>query len=170
MNKGQYIEKYLKDSLRNIIANSVDEEIDKKIQEFKEQLIDRRNQYISEIMRGIQIIHEQNSTDLSMNYKIIFENITRIERWKIMIKIRNSEIESILDYYELYGNVVKLYLYYDYVNNEAYLRFNDNGKALCCLNDVIGESCMTIKDRYDFSSKITDIIFENERKDKWKNG
>lgn len=80
MNKGQYIEKYLKDSLRNIIANSVDEEIDKKIQEFKEQLIDRRNQYISEIMRGIQIIHEQNSTDLSMNYKIIFENITRIER------------------------------------------------------------------------------------------
>ena len=79
-NKEQYIEKWLKEGLRNIIANSVDEEIEKKIQEFKEQLIDRRNQYISEIMRGIQIIHEQNSRDLSMNYKIIFENITKIER------------------------------------------------------------------------------------------
>lgn len=78
--KEQYIEKYLKDSLRNIIANSVDEEIDKKVQEFQKQLIDRRNQYISEIMKGIQIIHEQNPMDLSMNYKIIFENITRIER------------------------------------------------------------------------------------------
>lgn len=81
IDKEQYIEKYLKDSLRNIIAHSVDEEIDKKIREFQEQLIDRRNQYISEIMKGIQIIHEQNPMDLSMNYKIIFENITRIERW-----------------------------------------------------------------------------------------
>ena len=30
IDKEQYIEKYLKDSLRNIIAHSVDEEIDKK--------------------------------------------------------------------------------------------------------------------------------------------
>lgn len=80
IDKEQYIEKCLKEILRNIIANSVDEEIDKKIQEFKDQLIDRRNQYISEIMKGIQIIHEQNPTDLSMNYKIIFENVTKIER------------------------------------------------------------------------------------------
>lgn len=83
-----------------------------------------------------------------------------------MIKIRNSEIESILDFYELYGHGVTLYLYYDYVNNEAYLRFNDNGESLCCLNDILGNCCMTIKDRYDFFDKITDIIFENERKDK----
>ena len=54
-----------------------------------------------------------------------------------MIKIRNSEIESILDYYELYSNIMKLYLYYDYYNNECYLRFNDNGKALCCLNEFL---------------------------------
>ena len=86
IDKEQYIEKYLKDSLRNIIAHSVDEEIDKKIREFQEQLIDRRNQYISEIMKGIQIIHEQNPMDLSMNYKIIFENITRIES-----EVKNEE-------------------------------------------------------------------------------
>lgn len=78
--KEQYIEKYLKDSLRNIIANSVDEEIDKKVYEFQKQLIDRRNQYISEIMKGIQILHGQEPMNNCMNYKIIFENITRIER------------------------------------------------------------------------------------------
>lgn len=81
IDKEQYIEKYLKDSLRNIIAHSVDEEIDKKIREFQEQLIDRRNQYISEIMKGIQILHGQEPMNNCMNYKIIFENITRIERW-----------------------------------------------------------------------------------------
>ena len=80
-----------------------------------------------------------------------------------MVLIRNSEIEDILDYYEMYGHLMKMYLYYDYKNNEAYLRFNDNGHALCCLNDVIGQCCMSIKDRYYYSEKIVDIIFDNER-------
>lgn len=78
--KEQYIDKYLKDSLRNIIANSVDEEIDKKVQEFQNQLVDRRNQYIAEIMKGIQILYSRNIEDNSMNYKIIFENVVRIEK------------------------------------------------------------------------------------------
>ena len=81
-----------------------------------------------------------------------------------MVLVRNNDIEDILDYYELYGNIMKLYLYYDYVNDEAYLRFNDNGKALCCLNDIIDSYDGSIKDRYDFSSKIVDIIFDNERR------
>lgn len=51
-----------------------------------------------------------------------------------MIKIRNSEIDNIID---LCGDDTKLYLYYDYENNEVYLRSTNNGKALCCLNDVI---------------------------------
>lgn len=80
IDKEQYIEKYLKDSLRNIIANSVDEEINKKVREFQEQLIDRRNQYISEIMKGIQILHGQDTMSNCMNYKIIFENTVRIEK------------------------------------------------------------------------------------------
>lgn len=82
-----------------------------------------------------------------------------------MIKIRNSEIENILDYYEKYGHIITMYLYYDYENNEAYLRFNNNGRALCCLNDVINTRYMTIKNRYDSSRKIVDIIFDNERID-----
>ena len=82
IDKGQYIEKCLKDSLRNIIANSVDEEIDKKVKEFQNQLVDRRDQYIAEIMKGIRILHSQNIEDKSMNYKIIFENVTRIEKWR----------------------------------------------------------------------------------------
>lgn len=77
-NKEEYIEKYLRDSLQNIIAMSVDEEINKKVKEFEKQLIDKRNQYISEIMKGIQIIHQQDKMTNSMNYRIIFENITRI--------------------------------------------------------------------------------------------
>lgn len=78
-NKYEIIDKYLKDSLKKIITDKVDEEIEKKADDFKRQLIDRRNQYISEIMKGIQIIYEQNPMDLSMNYKITFENITRID-------------------------------------------------------------------------------------------
>lgn len=81
-----------------------------------------------------------------------------------MVMIRNSEIENILDHYELYGHIMNLYLYYDYNNNEAYLRLNNNGKALCCLNDLIGCWNMTIEDREYFSKTITDIIFENERR------
>ena len=81
VDKEQYIDKYLEDSLRNIIAHSVDEEIDKKVREFRGQLIDRRNQYISEIMKGIQILHGQEPMSNCMNYKIIFENTMRIEKW-----------------------------------------------------------------------------------------
>ena len=80
INKEEYIEKYLKDSLKRIVALSVDEEINKKVQEFENQLVDRRDQYIAEIMKGIRILHSQNMEDKSMNYKIIFENVTRIEK------------------------------------------------------------------------------------------
>ena len=54
-NNCEIIDRYLKDSLKKIITDKVDEEIEKKIDEFKRQLVDRRNQYISEIMKGIQI-------------------------------------------------------------------------------------------------------------------
>ena len=73
--KNKYIEEYLKNSLKNIISISVDNEIEKKVREFENQLIDRRNQYIAEIMKGIQIIQEQDTMLNCMNYKIIFENI-----------------------------------------------------------------------------------------------
>ena len=78
-NEYKIIDKYLKDSLKKIISDRVDEEIEKKVDEFKMQLVDRKNQYISEIMKGIQILYKQNFVENSMNYKIIFENITRIE-------------------------------------------------------------------------------------------
>jgi len=82
MNKESYIDKYLKDSLKNIISMSVDEEINKKVRKFEAQLIDKRNQYISEIMKGIQIMHQQDPAMNAMTYKIIFENIQRIETSK----------------------------------------------------------------------------------------
>ncbi len=79
MDNEKYIEKYLKDSLHNIIAMNVDAEINKKVQEFQNQLIDRRDQYIAEIMKGIRIMHEQEPLTNTMNYRIVFENIQRIE-------------------------------------------------------------------------------------------
>ena len=81
MDKLTYIDEYLKDSLKMIITKSVDDEIEKKVKEFHQQLVDRKDQYISEIMKGIRIFHEQGFYDTpSINYKIIFENITRIEK------------------------------------------------------------------------------------------
>lgn len=80
MDREKYIDKYLKDSLHNIIATSVDEEINREVCEFEKRLIDKRNQYISEIMKGIQILHQQEPMSNCMNYKIIFENTQRIEK------------------------------------------------------------------------------------------
>lgn len=74
MDKEKYIDKYLRDSLKNIISMSVDEEINKKVREFENQLIDKRNQYIAEILQGIQIIHQQDPMRNCIDYRIIFEN------------------------------------------------------------------------------------------------
>lgn len=74
-NKETYIEEYLKNSLKNIISMSVDNEIEKKVREFENQLIDKRNEYIAEIMKAIQITHRNDPMLNCMDYKITFENI-----------------------------------------------------------------------------------------------
>ena len=88
-----------------------------------------------------------------------------------MIRIRNSEIEDILNHYEMYGHLMKMYLYYDYENNKAYLRFNNNGKALCYLNDFIDGlelDVSNISDREIVFNELIDIIFKNEKERKKK--
>lgn len=76
---GVFIEEYLKNALESLITFDLDLEIDRKVEEFRNQLIDRRDQYIVEIMKQIRILHSQNIKDNSMDYKIIFENITKSE-------------------------------------------------------------------------------------------
>ena len=143
IDKGQYIEKCLKDSLRNIIANSVDEEIDKKVKEFQNQLVDRRDQYIAEIMKGIRILHSQNIEDKSMNYKIIFENVVQIEKWgKKMSKQELNDKEIMLAWY--------------YMKLTSYLKTIEQCKDLNQVKDIFLEIIEILDKMIELDEKVED--------------
>lgn len=76
----KFIEKAIKDSLEKLISEKIEQEIAEKIKDFKKELEDRKDQYIAEIMKGIRIIHEREHNSMQMNYKIIFENVFRLEK------------------------------------------------------------------------------------------
>ena len=81
-----------------------------------------------------------------------------------MIKIKNSEIESIIDYYIIYYKLGYLYLNFDYKNNKAYVSEAPLTDTIVCLNDIIdGDNFNIFTKRYVFE-KLIDIIFENKRK------
>ena len=69
-----YIEFGIKCSVKQIITEKVQEEIDKKVEQFRIELEARKDNYIAEIMKGIRMCHEQGMNN-EINYKIIFENI-----------------------------------------------------------------------------------------------
>ncbi len=75
----KYIEFALENSIKQLVNEKISEEIKGKVRQFENQLLDRKDQYIAEVMKGIRILHEKEPTLNSMNYKIIFENIQRIE-------------------------------------------------------------------------------------------
>ena len=60
--------------------SKIDEEIARKVEQFKRQLEDRKDNYIAEVMKGIRVYHEQSDREMCMNYRIIFENTYRIEK------------------------------------------------------------------------------------------
>lgn len=74
-----YIEFGIKCSVKQIITEKVQEEIDKKVEQFRTELEDRKDNYISEIMKGIRIYHERDMGSMGINYKIVFENVYRID-------------------------------------------------------------------------------------------
>ena len=55
------------------------EEIENKTEEFHRSLVDRKDKYIAEVMKGIRVFSTQNNPDGFINYRIQFENIERIE-------------------------------------------------------------------------------------------
>lgn len=73
------IEEMLKKVVKEKISEEIDKEIENKVKIFHREMVSRKDKYISEIMSGIRMIHEQNPMDLSMNYKIIFENIAYLK-------------------------------------------------------------------------------------------
>lgn len=76
----EFIENGIRLSVRQIVSAKIQQEIDKKVEEFKRELEDRKDNYIAEIMKGIRIYHERETQGMEINYRIIFENVTRLER------------------------------------------------------------------------------------------
>ena len=67
----------IKHEVEKLISESVDKEIEKRTIAFHNELTERKDQYIAEIMKGIRIAHEYNPQTMSMDYRIMF--INRIE-------------------------------------------------------------------------------------------
>ncbi len=78
-NKFEIMQKYLEQSVKVLITDTVEEEIKKEVDKFTKMLLDRKDEYISQIMKGIRIIHEKDPYFDGINYRIIFENVKRLE-------------------------------------------------------------------------------------------
>lgn len=76
----EFIENGIKLSVKQIVSEAIQQELDKKVENFRRELEDRKDNYISEVMKGIRIYHERETGGLGINYRIIFENVTRLER------------------------------------------------------------------------------------------
>lgn len=78
-NKFEIMQKYLEQSVKVLITDTVEKEIKKEVDKFTKMLLDRKDEYISQIMKGIRIIHENDPYFDGINYRIIFENVKRLE-------------------------------------------------------------------------------------------
>lgn len=76
------LEEMLKKDIKSIVSEKIDEEIKQKVNNFKKELEDRKDNYIAKIMKGIRVYHERDQMSMGINYKIIFENIYRTEKEK----------------------------------------------------------------------------------------
>lgn len=73
------IEEILRNEVKQNIEVKIDELIEDEVNEFTKRLLMRKDDYIAEIMKGIRILHERDPFMNTINYKIIFENITYLE-------------------------------------------------------------------------------------------
>lgn len=73
------MEEIIKKAVKNEISNKIDEMITSETQRFYNKLTDMKDEYIAEIMRGIRICHERDEMGYMINYRIVFENIVRLE-------------------------------------------------------------------------------------------
>lgn len=73
------LEAVIKKEVKELVSEKIQEEIDEKAIQFRNKLMDRKDEYIAEVMKGIRIFHERDINSLGMNYRIVFENRYRIE-------------------------------------------------------------------------------------------
>lgn len=79
MNSEDYILNKIKESIKELIEEEVNKKIDEQVEQFKRQLIDNKDKYIAEIMKGIRIFAEMQNPEHCPRFKIEFENIYKIE-------------------------------------------------------------------------------------------
>ena len=76
----KFLGEMLKKNMEQIVRAKVEEEIKQEVEKFVYKLESRKDEFIAEIMKGIRIYHERDNGSLGMNYKIIFENIVKLEK------------------------------------------------------------------------------------------
>lgn len=76
----RFLEQALKESVEKLVSANIQVEIDEKVKKFREELEFRKDRYIAEVMKGIRISHSREPNTMCMAYKIIFENVCRIEK------------------------------------------------------------------------------------------
>lgn len=74
------IEEVIKKTIKEQISKEVDKEIQEKVEKFADELTRRKDDYISQIMKGIRIQHERDFGSMGINYRIIFENYYKLEK------------------------------------------------------------------------------------------
>lgn len=70
----------IKDHIEELINKDIDEKIEKEVEMFRRRLVDNKEQYVAEVIKGISILHNRDIDTYSMTYKVIFENIMRLEK------------------------------------------------------------------------------------------
>ncbi len=79
MNNNDFmISDIIKNVFKQEVSQKIDEEIEKKVKEFREELVNRKDNYIAEIMKGIRIYSEQQTMNGCPRYQIVFENVYKI--------------------------------------------------------------------------------------------
>lgn len=68
------IKNILENNLKDYIAEEVDKQIEQKVNEFRNILVNNKDHYIEHLMKNIRIIHEYNNNNNKINYTITFIN------------------------------------------------------------------------------------------------
>ena len=68
-------------AIRKIIEENITKtaeiKIEQEVENFRDRLESEKEQFITEIMKGIKIYRQQEGFDIGVNYKIILENVYR---------------------------------------------------------------------------------------------
>ena len=70
------LEAQLNGLIKEYINKRMDEEIEKRVEQFRKDLISKKDQYLGEVLNGIRTEVEQNVG--MINFRIIFENVVKV--------------------------------------------------------------------------------------------